>query len=212
MNNTQMNFSTRHPDRPANPHERRIAMRSLWKLTLALACTALMLAGPGSSFGAGIDFWVGFGSVQTKTSLQSKSMWVPVVIGNNETTSPQTYNVPMSIFATGPSGYQCNITTEVTGKFHPAITMPVQFQVVYSVKKPPLGTPGTSLKVLPQGPPVQYTVKAVIHTVQLGGVAVHEDVTTNNKHEIPFSFPAGGTPGCVRLSCPAGASCYPPSN
>lgn len=168
-------------------------MRNLWKYGFVLFCYGLVLAGPMPSFAAGVHFWVGLGTNQTQAGHQ----WVPVLVGTDETSNPKTFTVAMSVLASGPNNFQCTITTEVSSKFHPAVTMPVQFQVAY---------PAILMKK--QLPPVQYTVKAVIHSIQGGTVAP----TTQYQNQVTRAFPGGGTPQCARTSCPAGANCSPPSN
>lgn len=178
-------------------------MRSFWKYSLVLLCCGLVLPGPLPALAAGVHFWVGLDSNRTEGT--TRTLYVPVLVGTNETTNPQTFGVAMTVMASRSDGFQCTITTEVTSRFHPAVWMPVRFQVKYPAMIWQKQLPPVQQKQLP---PVQYRIRAVIHNIYDPPVAS----TTQYQNEVTRDFGGGGTPQCVRLPCPPGANCYPPSN
>ena len=171
-------------------------MPSFWKLTLLLACGGLMLAAPRPAFA--VDFWVNAGGLTTApVSGGGQMKTVSVHVGTNETTNPSLWAVYVKLDVNGSNGFQCTTQNFKEAVFHPAIAMPVRFQVVYPASTSLSGGPiGRDPKILP---PVKYTVRATITKVT---PTPSGDVPANNVHEYPYDLPAGGTPSCVNMPGP----------
>lgn len=171
-------------------------MPSFWKLTLLLACGGLMLAAPRPAFA--VDFYVNACCLNTApVSGGGQMKTVSVHVGTNETTNPGVWAVYVKLDVNGSNGFQCTTQNFKEAVFHPAIAMPVRFQVVYPASTSLPGGPVARVpKILP---PVKYTVKATITKVT---PTPSGDVPANNVHEYPYDLPAGGTPSCANMAGP----------
>ena len=171
-------------------------MRSFWKLSLLLACVGLMLAAPRPAFA--VDFYVNVCCLNTApVSGGGQMKTVSMHVGTNETTNPSLWAVYVKLEVNASNGFHCTTQNFKEAMFHPAIAMPVRFQVVYpALKRPPSGATVQLPGVLP---PVKYTVTATITKVT---PTPSGDVPANNVHVYPYDLPEGGTPSCVNTAGP----------
>ncbi len=122
---------------------------------------------------------------------------VSVHVGTDETTNPSVWVAYVTLEAKGSNGFQCKTANFKETVFHPAIPMPVRFQVVYpALKLLPSGAAVQLPRVLP---PVKYTLTATIMKVT---PTPSGDAPGNNVHVYPYDLPAGGTPSCVNMPGP----------
>lgn len=169
-------------------------MRSFWKHSLVLAFSGFMLAVPSLSSAANADFWIAIGGApQSITSPQGVTRYVAPLVGTNETTNPYpAWVVYVTLQAKDPSGFQCTVAGFKETMYHPAVTMPLRFQVFY----PPPKRPGIQLPTVKLLAPVKYTVTATITKIT---PTPSGDTLGNNKHEWTHELPGGGTPSCVKV-------------
>ena len=171
-------------------------MRCFRKLTLLLACLGVTLAAPLPALA--VDFYVNACCLNTTpVSGGGQTKTVSVHVGTNETTNPSVWVAYVTLEAKGSDGFHCMTQNFKEAVFHPAIAMPVRFQVVYP---PPKRLPSGAIVQLPGAhPPVEYTLKATITKVT---PTPSGDVASNNVHEYPYDLLAGGAPACVNMAGP----------
>jgi hypothetical protein len=170
-------------------------MHSLWKYSVLLSCSSLLLLAPLPAFA--VDFWVNACCLNTTAVSGGGEMkTVSVHVGTNETTNPSMWVAYVTLDVKGSNGFHCSTQGFKETVFHPMVAMPVRFQVVYPSAKPLPSGITIPPRILP---PVKYTVKATITKVT---PTPSGDVPANNVHEYPYDLPAGGTPSCANMAGP----------
>ncbi len=202
MNQVHMNHGIPRSNTTQKPDERRTAMRSLWKLTVMLACSSLVLAAPLPVHA--VDFWVNACCLNTTAVIGGGQMkTVSVHVGTDETTNPSLWVAYVTLDVKGSNGFQCRTQGFKETVFHPMVAMPIRFQVVYppAAKSLPSDITVLGRHVLP---PVKYTVTATITKVTPtpSGNFPPGDSPANNSHTVPYDLPGGGTPACVNSPGP----------
>lgn len=183
MNNAHLTFAATHSNITRKQYERRTTMHSLWKLTLVLSCSALMLTAPLPAFAAAPDMYVKILSSVGEPPLNPTVWKVDVAVGNQGTVAPGAA-VYAFLRAYTASGLVCETgLPNIQGKL----------------------TPGTSFKAFrfqvthPTPTPFRYTIEAEIkylnYQCQPG---INDNDCTNNLRKVTLKL-TGGTPKCVNL-------------
>ena len=165
-------------------------MRSFWKPSLLLSCSALMLTAPLPAFAAEPDTQVFIGGLDKRTSVYKTVYKVDVTLGNAGNIPPPAYVVASLNVSQGtyPPTPICN--TGISGINLPPGTSfkAFRFQVTYPVPIPPQDQPGTPL----------HKIEAEVKYLN-NPCSQFETHCVNNRKYVTYRFPPGGTPSCVKL-------------
>ncbi len=160
-------------------------MRSLWKHSLVLACSALMLALPLTVFAAQPDTYVSIGPMVNKTFPDRSVSRVDVTVGNAGNVAPNAsvYAFLRVSTASGPVCPELGIP-DIQGKLSPGAAFKAfRFEVAYAAQV---------LKT------VFYTIEAEVRYLNYQ-CSQFETNCANNLKRVTYKFSAGGTPSCVKL-------------